>query len=956
MRAIPGSTSLGPILRDFEKKGPGVVSSFSDSLLPQCRQLLSESSSLDVLAFGEIVRSLLVLSGEEAFPLAQAGHLRSAVAHACSELEDGSPLFRSRKFPGTHKAVLQTMDDLRNWGLAAEDLEDLVKLASPRLAAKLASLAFIDRSVTEILSSLGRQQHSSQILQAFETVPDLEGDMERLLVLVGSDESPLRIQWLSWIAGYGVDVTVVLDRHACDAGVFIGAEQSVRLLGVPPRSMGSGNRLTNNLFADSDQGGPPINVSISSAADPLAESEWAIRGCLALESPDDCGIYVRDLESYAPLLESASRRLQIPLRIVRRVPLLTNSFARLVLAAWKLCMSEDVRTLIPILRSSYLDLSGQTQSMLETELRRCYAQRSDQWMVLSEFVTEHSEGIEWLQCLLEWRGRMLADTRKLSEWFRLLKEFNHDLRLPWVSLENKGSDMDERDRRALNQMERLLANHISVEEVTLSASCGARDFVDLCERLWQDGDVSIPSSDAGVRVASDPHLIGDVKHMFVLGMLEGVFPRRRSEDPILTDAERDEISNLRPEYPPLPNSWSRAQAERDEFYRVCAAAREAISFSYPLADDEKDNIPAFYLTEVERAASVDTRHDYPRRELSPPVEHCISSADLALATARVGPLERPVSVVLESEQTSTLLESPGSNSFDPRVLRDVLECPFQHLSRHVLKLKVKRPSLRWNSLRKLPQVTQLMAREDLHVAENALRMALDAELDSIYSEVPQWELQLLRSGGKRLIGDLIRREELAREIWPKTPGSCRSNVSFGSHGVRSELPGGTHIEGSIAGISTLERYKVAHLYGYRAPETSDLKPSERLFYGIHLLAMHESGWESAVEVESSMGRRTLLVMGRNGSQALRSIAAEGMKVLDLSEDDDPFQAKQKFYTAVRALVSEAVSRVREHVVDPIRGEHCSRCAYGELCRRSLTFGEGEASSSIPTSGAKPNGD
>ena len=51
------------------------------------------------------------------------------------------------------------------------------------------------------------------------------------------------------------------------------------------------------------------------------------------------------------------------------------------------------------------------------------------------------------------------------------------------------------------------------------------------------------------------------------GMLEGVFPRRRSEDPILTDLERAEIS-LYLETRPLPDSHREARRERDQFYRL----------------------------------------------------------------------------------------------------------------------------------------------------------------------------------------------------------------------------------------------------------------------------------------------------------------------------------------------------------------------------------------------------
>ena len=44
----------------------------------------------------------------------------------------------------------------------------------------------------------------------------------------------------------------------------------------------------------------------------------ALRACLEQENPTASAIYARNLEVYAPLLESAARRLDIPVSIARR--------------------------------------------------------------------------------------------------------------------------------------------------------------------------------------------------------------------------------------------------------------------------------------------------------------------------------------------------------------------------------------------------------------------------------------------------------------------------------------------------------------------------------------------------------------------------------------------------------------------------------------------------------------
>jgi len=954
--AIPGSTSLGPILREFGKKKPGIVTAFADSLLPMCDQLLGEDSSLEVVSFAEIVRNYVVLCGEEALPLAQSGQARAAISYACSQLPDESPFYRSARFEGFHEAVGNTLDELRHWGIDASCMADLAERTGGRLSEKLRSLAELDGTVTEVLKLLGRQRHSDQLALSLESTLELEGDMNRLLVFIGSEEDPLRVEWLRWIAAQGVEVTVVVDRHATGAAIFAGAKQCVSLLGVQPIEMGDGNRLARNLFTGSDQGGGKIEVSIVSAADPLAEVEWALRGCIEDDKVGRSAIYARDLQSYAPLIEAAAKRFGVPIRMARRVPLLTNSFARLSLIALKFCASYDVRTLAPILRSSYLRLPGPTQRGLDQVLRDCYAKRGEQWPELETWALEHSEGNEWLVSMLEWRRKAVAGGLRLSEWYPLVREFNREQKFPWVALQNKGGLMDERDRRALNQMERLLANHISVDDAVRPASIGLGEFVALCERLWSEGDVSIPTGESGVCVTTDTNLIGDVEQLFVLGMLEGVFPRRRSEDPILTDAERSEITTLHGDGMRLPNSLTKAEAERDTFYRVCAAAQKEIVFSYPVADDDKDNIPAFYLSEVERAVyraeqvrdgvvQVEQkveRVNYPRPELAPAIGALSTDADIKMRNAIDGPREGALPLEIVSESVRQAIRPPEGAAFDPHVLRDALRCPFQYLSRHVLHLRVKRQQARWGSLRKLPLATQLLSKQDMADAEQAMRGALEAELDQLYAEVPEWEMRLLRAGGQRLIRDWLHRESRSREEWTKEPGSVRPNVSFGSPGVRDVMPGNVKLEGLIPAVSKLENYNVVHLYGSAVSDPKNMSDIDKLYLGLHLMAVHEPGREGAIEVESMSGKRALMVLARGASRPLASSVADGLHVVDLATEDNVADSKRKFYDAVKAALQDAVQRILQARVDATKGDHCDWCDYGELCRRSRGFGEADS--------------
>lgn len=943
LRTVPGSTSLGPIVRNFCQHPDGVVTAFSDAALPIAKRFVEEDDAVEVRPFGEFVRAILEMCGEEALRVAGTPEQTAAVAHACLDLDDESPFSRTARFPGLHKALVNTLKELHQWGIDADAMDDLAGQTSPRLAAKLRSLAKVDRGADEVLASLGRQTHTSHLRASLDCMPERDGGFERLLVIAGNEECPLRVRWLQWLASQGTEVTIVFDRHVGDAPLFAGATRAIEHMGVTPISPGTGNILTLNLFADEPVSGAPVGVEIVSSADPLAEAEWALRGCLEEERPDLTAIYVRDLESYAPLIESAAKRLEVPIRMARRAPLLTNSFARLTLNALEFVASRDVRTLAPIVKSSYLGLKGIDQTRVISRLRSAYREaakdRENQWEDLYRW-TQEEEGAEypWLRELLDWRRKALGARFSLREWKPLLDELINHKDIPWSIRRENGGAMTARDLRARNQMERLLTNHVNVDTVTRESSASLSEVVALCRRLWEDADVSVPSAEFGVLVTDSIDSLTDAERLHVMGMLEGVFPRRRSEEPILTDAERAEISALRPGEPRLLDSHDRAQTERDTFYRVCAAAKKKLVCSYPLTDDQRDNIPAFYLSEVSRAVKEVTKIDLKRLELAPIAQACATDADRKLREATDGPREYPPELELSTEASRAVLRPEEDHRFTPHELRDALQCPFQYAIRHRIKVPVRRRQNRWQSLRKLPQAAGLLGQPSMKAAESALIQALDAELDTLYADVSEWEMQLLKAGGQRLIRDWLRREFRARETWAKDPASVRTNVKFGDPGLRDTMPGNVPVDGQVAAVSKLQNYSVAHLYGSSPRDAKNLTEVEKLYYGLFFLALHDPSREGALEIESMSGKRELLLLSRSGGVVAGHVQ-DGLSVIDLSTADDPSVSRRVFFEDVKRALKRAVERVKDARIDAMKGDHCDWCDYGELCRRSRAFGE-----------------
>lgn len=938
LSAIPGPTSLSPIVREFAKRREGTITAFSDSMLPLCQQLAGEDSLIEVKAFGEIVRQTLEMSGEHADLIAQQSQCLAAVAQVLAELGEDSPFWKTRAFSGLHESLWSSLKELGEWGIEAEECRRLAGLVGPRLSRKLKDLAHVSDRVEEILAMIGRQTHGFQIRACLGGELERDGSLDRLLVVAGGEDNPMRIEWIRWLAAGGTEVTVVLDRHATDGALFDGARQMRERLGVPATETGDANRLARNLFTSAEHGGAPIDVEIVSAADPLAEAEWALRGCLQSGDSGASALFVRNLETYAPLIEAAAKRLDVPLRLARRAPLLTNAFARLTLTTLQFCASNDVRTVMPIIRSSYLMLEPEQREELRSQVREAHRKRASQWSTLQAWSEGQEERYPWLPRVLRWRQDALAADASLAEWTERLRTLIDVL--PWhEALSTAGAYSSDRDRRAQNQLQRVLASYATVNEALGAGMLSLAAFTQLCERLWTAADVSLPLNDEGVTVAANPETLGSVQNLYVLGMLEGVFPRRRREDPILTDEERNAISDLRPGSPRLRTSIDLARAERDEFYRVCAAPLRRIVFSYPLTDDERDNIPAYYLDKVREAAGAVAERNHPRSELAPAPEACQTDADTALRQALDGEREMPLPVELVTEEARLAITPADSESLRPEELRDALTCSFMSVARHRLGRRPKRRGARWYGLRKLPQAASLPTQASIEDAETVLLNALESELDLLYSDVPEWEMQLLSSGGRRLIRDWVRREFASREHWTKDPGSTLMGVGFGMHGLRDMLPGNVRIAGVVPAVSRMDNTSVLHLYGGAPRDAADLTDSERLYLGVHLLAAHQPGGEGAIEIDGTGSKRTLFLLGRAGTRPVSAQIQEGLEVKDLSEADDPSLSKKIFFDRVKQALRRAVQRISEGHIEPTAGEQCDACDFGELCRRSKAFGE-----------------
>lgn len=945
---VPGAAPLVPVLRKFAKGGPGVVTSFSDAALRVCHEVC-EGYDLDIVPFASLVGTCLMLVGESPRPLVPAGIALEAVAAACRNLAPDSLFQATARMPGLHRVLARTLDELAAWGVDAAELERLSRIVKGSLQKRLASLAEVAAATDATLEGLGLVRNAWRIARLEESADGEGSGFPRVLLIVGAEAEPHRLRWLQWASRAKLDITVVVEAHPVDRTLFETARLVSEALGLEPTS-GDAGGLARRLFAHRpgsvaepappvapsappEPTGSDVSVRIVEACDPLAEAEWTLRDALETHAAglayDRMVVIARDLDQYGPLLKVASDRLGVPIRLEARRPLLENAFCRLTLRVLEFCAEGKTNRLVSVFRSSYLNLDRAMQAEVLRRLRSLEGPVFD-WAGCADYASMNP-ALAWLARTVAWRAEIVSQTKHLHEWQRPLVDWVGEM--PWsVSCLFGAGPTQERDKRCMTAMQRAIAQAASVDRLRRDRPMGFLRFVEACRATWSEADVSVPHGSEGVRVVRDATEAGPCDVAYVMGVLEGVFPRRRREDSILSDADRRTLDRLRPGAAPLPLSERQARQEREAFYRACVVASKALRLSYPQTADDRDNVPAFYLEEVAEAVPELERLSVSRSELVPKAP--VATSDRLLAQALALPKTEATPSGLSQPEVALRVALPPGEPVSPTVLRDARQCPFRWLARHRLGIRPANPQERWIGLAMVPDRAGLLEAANRADARERLERALTEVLDELETEADPWERRLLLVGGQRLVEEWVNREMAARNLWPRT--GARLRPKFGGEGLRSDIPDKTMpfvLYGTVAALSEDRGNPRVHLFEARSIESAEgaiTDPGDELYIGLMLLASNQVSRRSTVELDSFDGGRRLFVFG--DADTYRNQPAEGLFVSRL-------EPHPTLLPKIKASAVAAVTAIRTATVTPTPSDRCNGCAYGELCRSSRLFGE-----------------
>lgn len=504
---------------------------------------------------------------------------------------------------------------------------------------------------------------------------------------------------------------------------------------------------------ESEPGWPRGPIELAAAASRREEVEAAARRIAALcgESAtgrgyawSDVALLVRDLAPYAPLVREIFPRFGIPFFIDEKRAVAAHPLARLLMSALEIC-SRGWR---PALAVAYLK-SGlaaipdlDSAARIERLLRECRLDASDlfdeaRWTSgphdqreAARCAALHRLWLDAARPIHELRARLEASD---GDPARALWDFLLGAEAPrrlecWIAQAREAGDQEsammhqEAWKEAVALLDRLRAVGVGRLE---SGACDAQELLETVEAgLSAIRARLVPPTLEQVLVGSvERTRTPSIKAVFVLGMIEGEFPKVYDEDPMFGDRERERLARSGRELG--PDSRRKFAQERFLAYIALTRASHYLFASYPAAGSAagtsgpssffralaEESFPMAFSPFAAREAPALLPGEWAAR-LASAYHAAVAGEDPApLGAALAGPpplsraeLADPANAAARASAHMALgaLHPPRQPSLDPSLAREFLraagrisvtgletyaQCPFRYFGSRMLRLE-----------------------------------------------------------------------------------------------------------------------------------------------------------------------------------------------------------------------------------------------------------------------------
>lgn len=933
----PGSVGLSQALREVATDQCWITSTDDSYLTVAKASLTGTELDIEYTPLGSLLTRLCTMAGGLQGRRIAPSQLAAFLTRAARSLSPDSPFAHIKDFPLTVEAIAQVITLLHYHEVSLQELSDKRDQLSPLLAEKVKDLAQLEQLVREMTHEINYEFGVDKAQRLMES-PAPVWPIKHIVVIAGHRAAPIYNRLLQWLANNGVQITILVEKSRVSS--LFQRQESLTDLGETFDRVSEG--WNTCLFgSESSSHGP--TPKILEVGDPLSECEWVVRACQKLiakgTSPLKIGIWTSDQGLYPPMLVSASRRLGMQLNATVNVPLLTAGFAHFTLRVLQVLASNDARQIEKIASSSYLALSNIDRRTLIDLAHQAHHADSPDWEALQTLLQDH-RNLSDISGLLNWRSKS-KEAATLAIWHGRLRELHIETDILANALFSDQSN-SSREENCMTVMQRSIGEaYLKFEPDTVFT---LQEFVQMVEETWSNEQCVWSEKKQGVSLITNTRQLKEYDYLFAMNMVEGVMPKRRSEDPILTDKDIHEINQLVNPRLPLPDSIMESTESRDEFVRIAGSARKEITFSYAINKDDRSLIPTFYLDNLKQAYQGEIEATkILRRQLVPPLEDASSYDDRVIALGLAGDrVSVPPPHLVSDEAKQKLI--PQDPALTVEEIAGSVICPFRSTMRYRLKLNPPAGRISLARFADVPTETGLCKATSREEATEALQAEIDKRIEALEPRLELWEIKLLRHASKRMIDQWVDNEFQRRSIWeitwdPVTKAQLsdvnlkekfsnlghppvKIKTEFAALGI-AETP---NREPCVVGIISRSTASISR--------ESDQSKLENMIYLTILRRVKDSNvkYQSAllrIGIGSAISCRTM--------DPTRAIA----KVSGVFETTQikPVDTKVSIGAKVMSSVKLALDRIFSGYCTPIPGDHCKDCRYADLCRSHLSYGE-----------------
>ncbi len=532
---------------------------------------------------------------------------------------NGPYLARSAESPGFIRALDQIIGELKTALVDPAEFKAAWAAARPSLSSasnrKLGELADLyQRYQDDILLAHDLHDREGLMWRALDIARAGEQLADRKIVVFDGFDRMNAVErgFVAAVAKYVPEVVVNLtyepDRHEVFEPTEVTREFVLSLGAVEERMeagepVTSPDQLANGIFRSGAPSTPTSDglVKIIEGCDPAMEVQLVAEEILRLACTgeydwNDFVVTTRDGRAYTDRVAETFAQFDIPLVEPKR-PLAETAMARLLVASLNIIRDDWPRDeVITFLKSELISEDPVVACRVEIEAKkRAIVGGRQQWL------DPWGEGDKYVK----YRRAVLRPVIDFASSVRQAKSLSAMAQaarglvetFKWRIHDDRALAEDAAAQRAI--MEVLT----EIEEAV--GLLGPGDSFDFFNRLEEiiyitDYEPAFAGDDA-VSLVSVTAMAGQSpKVVFVLGLLEKIFPRSAREEPFLRDRERRALNEhvdgrLEIRLGPAPGE------DRFLFYRTVGATAERLYLCYPLADEAaQDSLPSFYLDEVRK--------------------------------------------------------------------------------------------------------------------------------------------------------------------------------------------------------------------------------------------------------------------------------------------------------------------------------------------------------------------